>query len=205
MKETILKGALALLLAGTAAYFRRLAAPICVLIAVMLADYVSGMMSAWASRTLSSRIGLRGVLKKLGCILAVGVAITVDFVVQTAGARLGADLAGFYAFGLLVTVWLILNECISILENLTELGVPVPAFLRAAVARLKQRAEAAGEKTPPFAKGGWPEGPGGLESESIGDTNDVPPADSDPIPQPPDGDSSLFQREPSAPAEEGDA
>ena len=47
----------------------------------------------------------------------------------------------------------------------------------------------AASQTPPFAKGGWPEGPGGLESESIGDTNDVPPADSDPIPQSPDGDS----------------
>ena len=148
MKENLWKGAVTLLLAGAAACLRVLAAPLAVLVAVMAADYVSGMLSAWASWTLSSRVGARGLLKKLGYILGVGVAVVVDFVVQTAGARLGADLGGYYAFGLLVTVWLILNECISILENLTELGVPVPGFLRSAVARLKQRAEAAAPEAP---------------------------------------------------------
>ena len=144
MKLPVLRSALTLLLAGAAACLRQLVGPLAVLAAVMLADYVSGMLSAWSSRTLSSRVGVRGLLKKLGYILCVGVAVVVDFIVQTAGETLGADLGGVYAFALLVTVWLILNECISILENLAELGVPVPGFLRAAAARLKQRTETAG-------------------------------------------------------------
>ena len=34
-----------------------------------------------------------------------------------------------YCFGLIVAVWLIINELISILENLSELGTPIPPFL----------------------------------------------------------------------------
>ena len=145
MKQTAVKGAIALALAACGACLRTLLVPVAVLAAVMLSDYVTGMLRAWSARELSSRVGLRGLVKKLGYLFAVGVAVVVDLVLQTAGATLGADLAGVYVFALLVTLWLIGNECISILENVSALGVPVPGFLRAVIVRLKQRAEAAGE------------------------------------------------------------
>ena len=44
-------------------------------------------------------------------------------------------------FGLLVAVWLIINEMISILENLSKLGVPIPDFLTKVIQRLKNSAE----------------------------------------------------------------
>lgn len=44
-------------------------------------------------------------------------------------------------FGLLVAVWLIINEMISILENLSKLGVPIPEFLTKIIKRLKNSAE----------------------------------------------------------------
>ena len=158
MRSFLTKAALALPLAAAGAYFRELFPALIVLAAAMASDYVTGMLSAWARRTLSSRIGLRGLVKKLGYIFGVGVAVTVDFIVQTAGERLGADASGFYLFGLLVTVWLIGNECISILENLSELGVPVPGFLKAAAARLKRTAErAAPEETADAAPSCHPE------------------------------------------------
>ena len=49
-------------------------------------------------------------------------------------------------FGLLVTFWLVLNECISILENLSAIGVPLPPFLMKIVDKLKQTTEAKGEE-----------------------------------------------------------
>ena len=145
MKQTAVKGAIALALAACGACLRTLLVPVAVLAAVMLSDYVTGMLRAWSARELSSRVGLRGLVKKLGYGFAVGAALAVDFVVQTAGATLGLALEGVFCFGLLVTVWLILNECISILENLGELGVPVPGFLKAVTERLKGRAEEKGE------------------------------------------------------------
>ena len=46
-----------------------------------------------------------------------------------------------FAVGLLVTFWLIVNELISILENVSEIGVPLPAFLQKLISRLKVNIE----------------------------------------------------------------
>ena len=73
-------------------------------------------------------------------------AIVADWVVQVAGAEIGVDFGGFYFFGLLVTIWLVLNECISILENISEIGVPLPAFLMKLIEKLKKTVENTGEQ-----------------------------------------------------------
>ena len=146
MKENTVKGLVALMFAGAGAYFHELLAPVIVLGLVMLADYISGLARAWIGKTLSSRAGIVGIVKKIAYLFAVAVAVVVDWTIQNAAVKAGLDLGGFYMFGLLVTVWLILNECISILENLAVIGVPLPAFLMKAAAKLKQTAEETGEE-----------------------------------------------------------
>ena len=145
MKENIFRATLTVLLAAAAAYFRKLLGPLIVMAIVMAADYITGIGAAWVAGKLSSRAGIIGIVKKLGYLVAVGVAIVVDYIIQSAAIGAGADLSGFYAFGLLVTVWLILNECISILENLSEIGVPLPPFLLAIIKKLKKTTEKAGD------------------------------------------------------------
>ena len=145
MKANLIKGALAALIAAAAAYFRALLGPAAALALVMASDYVTGVLAAYRAGALSSRTGLLGIVKKLGYLFCVGVAVAVDFTLRAAGAQLGVELGDFCAFALLVTVWLILNECLSILENLAELGVPVPGFLRTVVERLKGKTEERGE------------------------------------------------------------
>lgn len=56
------------------------------------------------------------------------------------------DFGGFFFFGLLVTIWLVLNECISILENISQIGVPLPSFLVALIEKLKSTTENKGEE-----------------------------------------------------------
>lgn len=145
MKENAVKAFVAVTLAGVSAYFRALLVPVIVLFAVMVIDYFSGMASAWAKNELSSRVGVVGIVKKVAYLLAVAVAIVADWIIQTAAGELGVDLGGFYFFGLLVVIWFILNECISILENVSELGVPIPAFLLKITNRLKKTIEETGE------------------------------------------------------------
>ena len=146
MKENIFQAVLAAILAGAAAYFHVLLGPLVVLLIVMIIDYITGMAQAWASATLSSRVGVLGIIKKIGYLCAVAVAIVVDYIIQTSAANVGTDLTGVCFFGLLVTIWLILNECISILENLSEIGVPLPAFLVAIVKKLKKTTEKQGDE-----------------------------------------------------------
>ena len=112
MKENIFRGMITAAVAGAAAYFQELALPVVVLFLVMVVDYVSGMVRSWTRGELSSRVGVLGIVKKVSYLLAVVVAIVADWVVQTAAGQLGVDFGGFFFFGLLVTIWLVLNECI---------------------------------------------------------------------------------------------
>ena len=145
MKETVTKGIITAAIAGIGLYFRELAIPVIILAIVMVMDYITGIVGAWMLRQLSSRIGIEGIVKKLAYLFAVAVAIVIDWVIHRAAGQAGIDLGSFYMFGLLVTIWLILNECISILENIAEMGVPLPAFLMAVIEKLKKTTEAKGD------------------------------------------------------------
>ena len=46
---------------------------------------------------------------------------------------------------ILVTVWLIINELISVLENLSRMGVPIPNFLKKIIDRLKNTVDEKGD------------------------------------------------------------
>ena len=144
MKDNIIKGALTLLLAGAAAYFQQILGPLIVLIIMMVIDYITGIAAAWVKRELSSRTGIVGIVKKIGYLCTIAVAVVVDYIIARAVITAKPELDGLNIFGLLVTIWLILNECISILENLSEIGVPLPAFLKAIVRRLKKTTEEKG-------------------------------------------------------------
>lgn len=126
---------------GLAVYFNKIAVPIIVLIVVMLLDYCTGMAKSWANNTLSSKVGITGILKKFGYLIMVAVAAVVDWILQSVFIEIGVDLHISFACGVIITVWLIVNELISILENLSEIGVPLPKFLVAITAKLKNAAE----------------------------------------------------------------
>ena len=145
MTENAAKGVTAVILAVVGAYFHELVGPLIILVLVMAADWVTGFAEAWVNGGACSRTGLIGIIKKVSYIFVVGVAVVVDIIIQAAAAKTGLDLGGFFMFGLLVTVWLIFNECISILENVAEIGAPLPPFLVKAIAKLKKTTEDKGE------------------------------------------------------------
>lgn len=146
MKDEVFKGVIAAALAAVGAYFRALLFPVAVLALVMVADYLSGMARAWIKNELSSKVGVIGLVKKVCYLFGIAVAVVADWVIQTAAGQAGIELQSVYVFGLLVTIWLILNECISILENISEIGVPLPPFLMSLVNKLKKTTEAKGDE-----------------------------------------------------------
>lgn len=141
-----IKATLAALLAAVGVYFRELLAPVIVVSVVMLCDYASGVAAAWVKGELSSRVGIIGIVKKVAYALIIVVGIVVDWVVQVAAEKIGIDAGNFYYFALLVIVWLIINECISILENVARIGVPVPPFLAKLTKKLKNTTESKGDE-----------------------------------------------------------
>lgn len=140
-KENVIHGVISLMIAGVSAYFQIIAIPLIVLTAVMLVDYITGMVAAYTKSELSSRKGLRGIFKKIGYFCLVAVGITTDYIICSALSSIGITSEVTMVFGLIVTIWLIINELISILENLTKLEVPIPDFLVTVISRLKNSVE----------------------------------------------------------------
>ena len=109
-KATVLKSVTAVVGAGVAAYCGQLAAPVLVLLCMMVIDYVTGMVKAYMTAQLSSRVGVRGILKKLCYMAMVAVGAGVDYLLRGALVQAGIDLHIELFCGLLVAIWLIINE-----------------------------------------------------------------------------------------------
>ena len=98
----------------------------CLLIAIAF-DYISGLIKAYECKVLSSKIGFRGILKKVGVLLVVMLAVLIDRVTGNTGA-----------IRTLVVYYFVANEGLSIIENLAEAGVPIPNSLKKALKSLKK-------------------------------------------------------------------
>lgn len=123
--------------AGLLYYLGIVAVPIIILIVAMIIDYVTGMMSAWLNSELSSKKGIKGIVKKISYLALVAVAMIVDWLICCGLQQINVDIKYTVFFAVLVAVWLIINELISVLENLAKMGVPIPNFLKKLINRLK--------------------------------------------------------------------
>ena len=138
MKPIMLKTAFTVVLAGLSSYFGILTQPLLVLFFAMVLDYLTGMTKAYIFSQLSSRIGVKGILKKLCYMVMVAVGAAVDYLLRGAVIGAGITLDVKLFFGMLVTVWLTINELISILENLAAIGVPGFPRLQRILKRLRR-------------------------------------------------------------------
>ena len=108
-----------------------------VLVALMVADYLTGVLVAavWhkssksSSGTLNSVAGFKGILKKCAILLLVWIGVLLDQALGSAYARTA------------VVLFFVGNEGISLLENLGLMGVPFPAFLRRALEALRDQGD----------------------------------------------------------------
>lgn len=122
-------------------YCAQLVVPLAVLVAVMLADYITGMAKAWSAGALCSRTGVKGIVKKVGYLMVVGAAGAADWLIRYGLAQAGIEVQFSFLIAAMVIIWLIVNELISILENVAAMGGPVPSFLSKLLARLKNVVE----------------------------------------------------------------
>ena len=133
---------LAVALGALSSYFLRLLIPLIVLVMVMILDYVTGMVKAWIKGELSSRIGVRGIIKKVSYLVIVVVAGIMDWLISDGLQSIGVAYKLPFVLAAIVTVWLITNELISILENVAAAGGPVPTWLTKLLGHVKGTVEA---------------------------------------------------------------
>jgi len=99
------------------------------LIVFTVIDYLTGVMRAITERKLSSEIGAKGIFRKVLIFVLVGIGHTLDSQIFASGGAVRTAVIFFY----------LSNEGISILENATALGLPLPDKLKYTLAQIKGR------------------------------------------------------------------
>lgn len=99
------------------------------LMAMMVLDYITGVAASAKTGTISSKVGMWGIVKKLLYAIEVALGMLADWLILTISNSMGINLPIGTFFGLLVAIWLIGNEFTSIIENFIKMGEPVPDFL----------------------------------------------------------------------------
>lgn len=101
------------------------------LLVFVIVDYIANVMCAIVNHSLSSEIGFRGICRRVLIFLLVGIANILDVQVLGIDSVLRTAIIFYY----------ISTEGISILENATQLGLPVPKKIKTVFEQLYNRAE----------------------------------------------------------------
>lgn len=120
------------------------------LIFLMIVDYISGMLASKKEAVdhpndknygWSSKKSLIGIYKKVGYILTILVAVSTDYIIYAFLGKMGIEYQLKTIFGFLVTIWLMINELLSILENAGRMGAKLPKFLQNILSELEQEVD----------------------------------------------------------------
>ena len=101
------------------------------LVAFVTLDYITGVMCAVADKKLSSDVGFKGICRKVLIFILVGVGNIIDVYVIGTGSVLRTAVIFFY----------LSNEGISLLENASALGLPIPEKLKVVLEQLNKEEE----------------------------------------------------------------
>lgn len=98
------------------------------LVAFVVIDYITGVMVAITTGKVSSRIGFQGIAKKVVIFSLVGIGQMLDFYIIQNGSAIRTAVVFFY----------LSNEGLSILENATRIGLPIPEKLKKVFIEMKE-------------------------------------------------------------------
>ena len=98
-----------------------------VLVCFMTLDYITGLIKGWNTKKLSSYTAGMGIAKKSLVLVILIVAVLLDRLLNI----------GAWVFRTLVAYFYIANEGISVLENCSELGLPIPQKIKDTLIQLK--------------------------------------------------------------------
>ena len=119
-----------------------LAVPVILLVTCNLIDYATGLMaSKYRSQDINSYKSIRGIFKKVSMWLLVVVGAIIDELLLYAAATIGKPVPVTFLIACIVAMWLICNEIISILENIQDMGVNIPAFMQPLVKHIRSQVE----------------------------------------------------------------
>lgn len=119
-----------------------LAVPVFILLGCNLIDYGTGLAAAAKRREqISSYRSIWGIAKKVCQWLLIIVGAMLDMLIKYAVDNAGINVTLPFIVATVVAVWLVVNEMISILENMIDIGVAMPPFLLPLVRYIREQTE----------------------------------------------------------------
>ncbi len=101
-----------------------------ILLWMILLDYLTGVFKAIFNKKLNSEVGIKGVIKKVGYLIIVAVAVMLDRIIGDTGAIRNIVIFFFVA-----------NEGISLVENWVAMGLPMPQVIIDTLEQIKQKGD----------------------------------------------------------------
>lgn len=99
------------------------------LIALVILDYITGVLKAIVTKTLSSAVGFKGLIRKIIIFIVVATAVIVQSVIGDS-----------IPLREIVIIFFVCNEGISLLENASEF-IPIPDKLKETLIQLRDKKE----------------------------------------------------------------
>lgn len=99
------------------------------MIAMMIIDFITGTIAGALTVGLSSKIMRKGVATKLGYIFVIIASALCDYTMSIFAENISANWQWETIFVPMACGWYIVTDGISILENVVNMGAPVPDWL----------------------------------------------------------------------------
>lgn len=103
------------------------------LVALVILDYITGVLKGIYTKTLSSAVGFKGLIRKIIIFIVVATAVIIQSVIGDA-----------VPLREIVIIFFVCNEGISLLENASEF-VPIPDKLRDTLIQLREKEDKSNE------------------------------------------------------------
>ena len=97
------------------------------LVALVILDYITGVLKAICTKSLSSAVGFKGLIRKIVIFIVVATAVIIQHVIGDS-----------IPLREIVIIFFVCNEGISLLENASEF-VPIPEKLRETLIQLRDK------------------------------------------------------------------
>lgn len=119
-----------------------LAVPVALMVACNIIDYTTGLLATpFREEKVNSYKSIRGITKKVAMWILVVIGAILDELIIYAVSMLGYTAPFTFLVACVVAMWIVCSEIISILENISDMGVDMPAFLLPLVKHIKTHVE----------------------------------------------------------------
>ena len=129
--QTIIKLVILTAVSAIASYFDKYVPVLCCVLVSIIFDVITGLVRCKITgEALSSKVGIIGFWKKVALLLALFFGIFIDVYIPILLGISGINIPFSLPIGTFIGCYIILNENISILENLSRSGVILPKWIK---------------------------------------------------------------------------